>query len=164
MATLNLGVREMPYAAVFSRAARVPKGRTVSRAQMAYGAGGKTTGEVAKILEARYGVMRAFFDMEKEKTVIPAISQSVKGALISLMNNQPGKIDIFASGMERIQAGFKESLSMRRYDGLLKGVPTAASLRGVSHRFKQPYARRGSRPSFIDTGLYQSSFVAWMDV
>jgi hypothetical protein len=38
-----------------------------------------------------------------------------------------------------------------------------AALHGVSHRFKHPYARRARRPSFIDTGLYQNSFAAWVD-
>jgi hypothetical protein len=42
------------------------------------------------------------------------------------------------------------------------GVPTKASLDGVSHRFKNKRGAPG-RPSFSDTGLYEDSFVAWID-
>jgi hypothetical protein len=37
-------------------------------------------------------------------------------------------------------------------------------MRGVNHRFMHPYARRPSRPSFIDTGLYVANFTAWVDM
>jgi len=41
------------------------------------------------------------------------------------------------------------------------GVPTRAALMGVNSRLKK---RRGKRrPSFRDTGLYQASFMAWVD-
>jgi len=43
----------------------------------------------------------------------------------------------------------------------IPGVPTKAALRGVNHRLKHPYRRRGARPSFVDTSLYMSSFKAW---
>jgi hypothetical protein len=170
MATLHLGVHDIAYAAAFappSPGKRVlPKGfrriRTKSKAQQAYGSG-KTTGDIAEILESRYKIMRVFFDMEKAPVIIPAVVDSMKGAVVNMMMGQPGPMVPTAQAMETIKTRFKTNLSMRRYDGKIRGVPTEAARLGVSHRFKRPYARRPERPSFIDSGLYQSSFTAWME-
>ncbi len=40
------------------------------------------------------------------------------------------------------------------------GVPTQAALEGKNSRLKQEKGPR--RPSFIDGGLFKSSFVAWI--
>lgn len=157
---LVLGVHDMSYAAQFHTSAGKAK-RGMSKAQTAYGKG-MTTGDVAQILEARYGIMRAFVDMNKDD-ILNSIQSSMVGAVINIVNGQPGAISPGAQAMADIETKFKESLSNRAYDGVLKGVPTLASQRGVSHRFKKPYARRAARPSFIDTGLYQSSFTVWQE-
>jgi hypothetical protein len=39
---------------------------------------------------------------------------------------------------------------------------SAAADAGVNHRKKRPYAKRDARPAFVDTGLFVSSFRAWM--
>jgi hypothetical protein len=64
---------------------------------------------------------------------------------------------------DKIETRFKQNLRRRRYDGVIPGVPTQTSLKGVSHLFMKPYARHGFRPSFIDTGLYMNSFRAWVE-
>jgi len=136
---LHLGVTELPYAA----------------------AGGKTTGDVAEILEAKYHVVEVFYEENKE-TVVSALEDSLQGALESLIMGAPVSIAPLAGGLSKIEERFKKFLSNKEMDRLgVPGVPTAASLAGVSHRFKRPYARRAPRPSFIDTGLFQSSFKAW---
>jgi hypothetical protein len=160
MNTLHLGVHDIAYAAQFTPPPTKP-GRSFSKAQTAYGTG-KTTGDIAKILEARYGVMAAFWGLEKSN-IIDNLETSMAKAIKNILLGQPGVIEPTAEAMEKIKANFKRSLSQRRFDGLIRGVPTMAAQRGVSHRFKKPYALRASRPSFIDTGLYQSSFTAWMD-
>ena len=160
MMQLVLGVHDMGYAAQFHTSAGAVK-RGKSKAQAAYGKG-KTTGDVAQILEAKYHIMRTFFDMNS-KDIATAIEKSMVGSVINMVNGQPGPIKPDAQAMSDIETAFKQALSMRAFDGVINGVPTQASLGGVSHRFKRPYAKRAARPSFINTGLYQSSFAAWTE-
>lgn len=121
-----------------------------------------TTGDVATILEAKYGVMQAFYTAH-QSDVADAIGNSLKGAVESLMMGGPPRLDAFGSGMSKIEDMFKQFLAQKEIERLgVPGVPTEAALHGVSHRFKNPYKRRPARPSFIDTGLFQSSFKAWI--
>jgi hypothetical protein len=64
-----------------------------------------------------------------------------------------------------IEERFKDFLSLQEMDKLgVPGVPTEAAKKGKSSRFKRRRSKGGApRPSFIDTGLYQSSFKAWVD-
>jgi hypothetical protein len=158
--TLVLGVHDIAYAGQFHTSSGAVK-RGKSKAQAAYGKG-KTTGDIAQILEAKYHIMRTFVEMNKND-IISAIEKSMVGSVINIVNGQPGPIAPDAQAMSDIENAFKNALSMRAFDGLIKGVPTAASLGGVSHRFKKPYASRPARPSFVNTGLYQSSFTAWTE-
>jgi hypothetical protein len=177
MTTLNLGVYDVPYAVdvTFGRASRR---YTVTRAQRGYGTN-KTTGLIAEVLEGRYGIMRAFYENRKNEVIIPAVVDAVRGSAINVMMGQPGPIDVTAEAMSTIEASFKESLSMNRYDQWIpRGgqfpIPTLASGRntrsnfgtGRSVRFKGGWhlfkGRKASRPSFINSGLYQSVFAAWM--
>jgi hypothetical protein len=166
--TLNLGVHEIAYAAQFAehvtmsgKARKRPK--VFSAAQKAYGAG-KTTGQVAEFLEDRYGIMRAFYDHRGGRIAVLGLETATRNAILNMMMGQPGAIDVTAETMQNLATEFKKSLSERRYDQWINAgrVPTKAALAGVSHRFKFPYKKRPERPSFIDTGMYQSSFVAWM--
>jgi hypothetical protein len=169
---LHLGVHDMAYAAQFhskaspsTSAQKAKRGMSAAhastRAQQAYGKG-MTTGEVAGILEAKYHLMETFWSMNRQ-TIAASIQQSIGGAITNVINGQPGPILLTAQAISDIETAFKQALSARAFDGRIAGVPTQASLAGVSHRFKQPYAKRGSRPSFIDTGALQSSFAVWVD-
>lgn len=141
MTTLHLGVVDVPYA----------------------DAGGKTTGDVAEILEAKYHVMRIFFQLN-DKKIVKYLEDGVRGHVENIIMGGPASGAPFAEGLGKIESRFRDFLSRKEMDSLgYPGVPTAAALRGVSHRFKKPGSRRAPRPSFVDTGLFQSSFRAWVD-
>lgn len=140
MPVLHLGVIDVPYAR----------------------RSGKTTGDVAEILEAKYHIMEVFYQ-QNEALVARSLEKSVAGALESLLLGAPSSIDAFGAGTSGIEDRFKQFLSRREVEKLgYPGVPTQAALRGVSHRFKGKRSGK-RRPSFIDTGLYQSSFKVWVD-
>ena len=137
---LHLGVAVLPYASP----------------------GRQTTGDVAGWLESKYGVMGKFYERH-EQDVANDLAESVKNAAEAMMMGAPATLDPFGAATSQIETRFKQFLSNKEMDALgVPGVPTAASLKGVSHRFKRPYVRRGPRPSFVDTGTYQSSFKAWL--
>jgi hypothetical protein len=151
---LHLGVVDIPYA-------QAPK-----RHQRKAGTGGtQTTGDVAGWLENRYHVMEIFAE-EKGDKIAAALEDSLAGALESAfmgaanMNNY----DPTGKAMTDIEDAFKVFLSSQEIEKLgYPGVPTQAAQDGVNRRLKHPYQKRAARPSFIDTGLYQSSFKAWID-
>jgi broad specificity polyphosphatase/5'/3'-nucleotidase SurE len=143
--TLHLGVVVSPY-------------RSNSRKSRSL-----TTADVARILEAKYGLMAAYFRVH-EKDVAGAIEQSVQGAIETLMlGGSP--TDPWAAGMQTIQQGFRDFINSKEAEKVgIPGTPTKAALMGVNHRFKHPYARRNPRrPSFRDTGLFVASFRSWVD-
>lgn len=116
-----------------------------------YDDGGATTGFVAKELEAEYGIMGHFVDMNADK-----IARMLAGDLRDALEGNP--LD-FKDTCEQMESDFKQALSSRAFDGIT-GVPTMAAQLGISHRFKNKKNKKGSRPSFIDTGAYQQSFRA----
>lgn len=128
-----------------------------------YSNGGKSTHEVARILEDKYGVIGYFYRTHKPD-VKSALTESVRGAIDNLIMGAPSSVSPFAEGTDKIETAFRQFLSNAEMDGHIDGVPTKASLAGYSKRFKQKSKKdRGRRPSFIDTGLYQSSFRAWVE-
>jgi hypothetical protein len=141
MPTLHLGVFDQPYAK----------------------AGSTTTGDVAQILEAKYGLFSAFVEMH-EKVINHVIEQSLQGAIETMLAGGPtGPERGFEAATTELEELFRDAIDMQSYDGKLPGVPTGAALRGVRHSYKRPYVKRDPRPSFFDTGLLSSSFHAWVD-
>lgn len=148
--TLHLGVVEIPYG---------------------YDAGGKrrtknvkiaaTTGDVATILEAKYHIMQTFFDRNSSE-IAGYLENGVSGAMESVLMGAPIPADVFGSANEKIATRFQKFIDDKEMDGIVAGVPTKASLKGVSHRFKGKRSVPG-RPSFQDTGLYETNFKAWID-
>jgi hypothetical protein len=122
-----------------------------------------TTGDVAKILEDKYGVMAAFYKVHGADVVVPAMEVSLGGAMESLMMGRP--VNPWDRGAQMIQAGFRDFISSREAERVgIPGTPTKAALAGVNHRLKHPYRRRNaSRPSFRDTGLYMNSMRVWVE-
>jgi hypothetical protein len=71
-------------------------------------------------------------------------------------------VDPYASAGQNIENAFRQFLSLKEMDKLgVPGVPTQAALEGRSKRFKSGKGP-APRPSFIDTGQYQSTFRAWV--
>lgn len=135
-----------------------------SRGFGSYGSG-KNTREVAEELEAKYKIVETFVDME-EDFIIDILENSLADDVEKIIANL-GKIPrtgISTRETDRIENKFRYYIQSEKFNGVIPGVPTLASLRGVSHLLPQPYSRKNpSRPSFQDTGLYKSSFRVWVE-
>lgn len=167
--TLHLGVVDVPYVhrePPAKQRARLAKNAARPKAKPTHAeADEKTTGDVATILEAKYGIMEAFFE-NKEAEVVGALEESLGGVLEDVLSGAaPASVNPFGAGCAKIEESFKDFLSSREAETIgIDGVPTEAARRGVNHRKKHPYAKANvRRPSFIDTGLYQASMKAWVD-
>jgi hypothetical protein len=129
-----------------------------------YAEGAKSTGDVAEILESKYEVMGKFAE-KHEQDIAGDLENSLEGVLENMMLGGPtvAPDQAFAAGTSAIEHRFKQFLSLKEMDSLgVPGVPTQAALAGKSKRFKSGYGPK-PRPSFIDTGLYQANFKAWID-
>lgn len=141
MLTLHLGVSELPY----------PDDRD-----------GTTTGDVAEFLERKYHVMEVFYN-EHEQDVADALAEGMKDVLEAVIMGASPPADPFLAGTSEIEHLFQRFIESGEMETLgYPGVPTQAALEGRSLRFK---AKRGPsrRVSFYDTGLYVSSFKAWIE-
>jgi hypothetical protein len=141
MPTLHLGVVDEPYAK-----------------------GGKTTGDVANILEEKYGLFSAFVEMHAP-VIQHVVENSLQGSIETMLMGGGGSAgaSYLSTATTELEELFREAIDMQSYDFKLPGTPTKAALRGVKHAYAKPYARRDPRPSFFDTGLLSSSFKAWVD-
>lgn len=121
-----------------------------------------STGDVAEILEAKYGVMQAFYRAHQSE-ITQGISESLRDAFEALASGHV--IDPWGASMQSIQTQFRDFISSGQAERVgIPGTPTAAALRGVNHRLKHPYRKSNPRrPSFRDTGLYMASMRAWVD-
>lgn len=148
MPRLHLGVIDVPYVNAPSPRQRKVRASTV------------TTGDVAGWLEDEYHIMEVFFN-EKQAKIAADLEKGMQSSLEALLMGAPSTLDPFGSATSKIEDTFKTFLSMKEMEKLgIPGVPTVAALTGKSARHKR---RRGKRrPSFIDTGLYQASFKAWV--
>lgn len=159
--TLHLGVIDQPYRtppaqAGLGKTGRPGKKRTAQRRAM-------TTYDVARILEARYHIMETFFEANREE-LTAKIADAYAGAIETALMRNREPVDPGAMGFGALKTRFNKFLDDEELADLgVPGVPTQAALDGVSHRFKRPYQKRARRPSFIDTGLYEASFIAWTD-
>lgn len=163
MLTLHLGVVDVAYSDIDAK-------------------GANTTGEVARILEDKYHIMRIFSE-ENWALIEAAVTDALEGEMetartknrkLSLSNLYTQKIDQrfreFLSNREiepifpfEIQAA-KEGISHRFKDARNRNVSLRAILKGQAQSYKKVLAmKRASRPAFIDTGLYQQSFISWID-
>lgn len=147
-ATLHLGVVDMPY----------------------NDEDGTTTGEVAEYLENKYHLMELFFEENKDK-IAKALEHALAGSLENMLMGGPVVANPMAGAEQEIKDMFDTYINLREVERLgVPGVPTQAALDGKSSRFKagrnkgkgggQPGTRRSS---FYDTGLYVTSFRAWLE-
>lgn len=127
---------------------------------------GQSVGDVAKILEGRYGIM-AIFAARQSTQIANHLATSLADATEALMMGQP-VANAYAEGTDQIQEDFRKFLDQNG-----TGIITKASEKGVSGRFADKNNTKGLRgpmnsqgqvrPSFIDTGLFQNSFRAWIE-
>jgi hypothetical protein len=160
---LHLGVADLPYSTPESAPRKPPK-KPGKRPRKSIGKSGEvmTTGDVAEILEAKYHVIEHFAQLH-EGDIAHALENSMQGALESVLMGAPVSQDIFGSATSEIEDAFRKMIDSKELDTIgYPGIPTAAAEKGVSHRFKRPYVRRPARPSFQDTGLYETSFKSWV--
>lgn len=155
---LHLGVIDVPYVGretPAQRSKRLKKGGQPP-------AGAKTTYDVAKILESKYHVMENFAHRYRSEMAAELVS-AINGRMENLLMGAPVSQAPFGEAESAIKNMFSKFLENREMDGM-PGVPTKAAIAGISHRFKKKRkADIYGRPSFIDTGLYESSARAWID-
>lgn len=168
---LNLGVIDIPYvdAPAAGSGKKPPKnpGRKVRpRPHKSHEAKYRsvTTGDVAQWLENQYHPMEHFFELHGDE-IADDFANSLAGAIETFFMGGPANLDVYGGATSKIEDRFKQMLSNRELDSLgYPGIPTAAAQAGVSHRHKSGYTKgKVPRPSFIDTGLYQASFKAWIE-
>jgi len=139
--TLHLGVIELPH----------PGGDKT----------GLTTGDLAEILESKYGLYSVFLDANLEK-IEEQIAESLRDAIDNVLAGAPLPENPFADAQQEIVSDFVTFLDTSEIEKIgVRGTPTEAALKGVNHRLK---LRKGPRrPSFIDTGALRASTAAWVD-
>ena len=120
------------------------------------------TVEVAKILEAKYGLFSAFYT-KHQTDITQLLVDALAGALENLHMGAPVPSSPFDASMQKLQGLFRQFLYTSEVEQMgIEGVPTKAALEGVSHRTKKKtYGHR--RPSFIDTGTLELAFRSWME-
>lgn len=154
---ISLGVVDVPYA--YEQEILGKKGKPLKKKRKVKKS--ITTGEIAEILEAKYGIMGVFFDRHGQE-IADFVADAYEGALENVLTGGPFNPNPGQEGFEKIDQLFRDFLSNNEMAQLgITGVPTEAAKAGVSHRFAHPYAERPSRPSFIDTGQYQTMFRSW---
>ncbi len=124
--------------------------------------GTANTVDVAKILEAKYGLFTAFYTRH-EQDIKALLIDSLAGALENLHMGGTAPANPFDASMQKLQALFRQFLFTSEIERMgIEGVPTQAALDGVSHRKKsKKYTTR--RPSFIDTGTLELAFRSWIE-
>lgn len=164
--TLRLGVIDVPYAneAQHEKIPQAEKGKANKPLKPKTEGGTQTTGDVAEILEAKYHIMDTFA-FARLPDIAKELEQSIAGSLETLMMGGHPNSNPFKSAESAITAMFKQFLATADIEHMgIEGVPTQAAKNGVNHRLKHPYAKSNPRrASFIDTGLYSQSFVAWIE-
>ncbi|VWD20778.1 hypothetical protein [Burkholderia contaminans] len=142
MPTLYLGVIDVAYTAAGAKP-------------------GVTTGDVATFIEDEYHVMRVFLEMYEEE-IGELLANEIAGEIESIAQGKPvGRLALDVS-TGKIGELFRDFLDAREWKQASAQAVTAAD-EGVNHRKKRPYAAENpARAEFIDTGLYQASFRAWV--
>ena len=143
MLVLHLGVVDVPYP-------NDPKG--------------KSTGDVAEILEAKYHVMQHFWDTRGSE-VCDALAEDMMDAFADRASGRNIDTPDFTAATSKMHQMFNEFIDRRGMDGMELDVPTTAARLGINHRFLHPYSRHNpERPSFKDTGTYAASMLAWIEL
>jgi hypothetical protein len=162
--TLHLGVIDIPYsnATPPRKIAQAKKGKKNKPLKPKSDAAAKTTGEVAEILEDKYGILDTFA-FARLPDIAKALEDSIAGELETLIMGGQAGANPFQSAESSITTMMKKFISAQEIEHMgIAGVPTQAAMNGVNHRLKHPYAKKNERrPSFMDTTLYWQTLRAW---
>jgi hypothetical protein len=122
-----------------------------------------TAEDVAAILESKYKIIDTFTEMYAAQIQYTILSQfeKVAGDVLSGGRRRGDLGSILKPATKQIEVMFRQFLDKEEMNGRAPGVPTKAALAGVRHG-RGSKTRTGSRPSFIDTGIYRASFRAWV--
>ena len=131
---LHLGVVEVPYAE-----------------------DGQDTGDVATILEEKYGIMQGFADKNIDQ-ITEMIEDGVAGAIESVMAGAPENFDVFGSAMSNIEDRFHDYIDNEEHGIRTKSKESPKA----GARKKRQYRRVESKTTFVDSGLYRLNFKAWV--
>jgi hypothetical protein len=145
MAVLNLGVLDVSYSD--------PDNKNLS-----------TTGEVAEFLEETFEVIGTFYELYGQR-IADEITSVMANEISAMAKGEPLGGQPIQSAMEKIRTWFMNYLDQGEYEATT-GIKIGTAQQGVSHRFKDVQnleGKRGSRPAFVDTGLYQAAFRAWIE-
>ena len=140
MPKIHLGVLDQPYADRDSQ--------------------GETTGDVAGYIENKFHVMRIFVE-ESMDDIALEVEKRLVGEIESLVQGRPS-IESPVVEFPKIEMMFRDFLDSNEIQTILTHRIEAAD-KGYSTRKKKKGEVRKPRQAFIDTGLYQTSFRAWMD-
>jgi hypothetical protein len=133
---LSLGVVEVPYADIT----------------------GQDTGEVASLLEAKYGVMQGFVDRNMDH-IAGSIEDGIAGALESVLAGAPENFNVFGSAMSNIEDRFHDYIDREEH-----GIRTKAKDEPkAGARKKRQYRKASGKTTFVDSGLYRNNFKAWIN-
>ena len=165
-ATLHLGVIDQPYAN-YQAPQKVPqakKGKANKPIKPKSDAGTKSTGEVAEILEEKYGILETFA-FARLPDIAKELENSIAGELENMLMGAPASGNPFQGAESAITTMMKQFIASQAIEHMgIEGVPTQAAIDGVNHRLKRPYVKANPRrPSFIDTSLYMDSMTCWFD-
>lgn len=124
-----------------------------------YGDTSATTFAVAEALEDKYQLFTNFWNLHQD-TIAPEVGEMLAYSIINhIKHGAPLTSGELLGDTMRTFNIFLENEEMAGLS--VDDVPTLAALDGRNSRLKQKYGER--RPSFIDGGLFKSSFVAWID-
>lgn len=159
---LHLGVIDIPYAhdpgATKKRGRKARKGAAAGKPQRVAG-GTQTTGDVAGWLETRYHIVEIFWHLHGAEIAVD-LEDGLAGALETMLMGGPLPTSLFNTAFDKIAERFKTMIDSKELHGIgYPGVPTRASIVGIRSRFKNRLDP--GRPSFQDSGLYETSFRAW---
>lgn len=129
-----------------------------------------TTYEVAKKLEKKYQVMGIFVEKEMNN-IQQVVVDAVLGEIDNMKMGKP-KTTLGNRTLGGIEELFRDFLDADEWQNIT-GKTIMAARMGITSRKKMTIERLlvngfmggdEPRPAFIDTGLYQATFRAWIDV
>ncbi|GGA00440.1 hypothetical protein [Dyella caseinilytica] len=125
------------------------------------GDGTTTTGDVAGYLESRYHIMRIFLE-ENEGFIHDCITNEVAGAIeIIAQGKRVPKLEL-RPAMSRIEERFRDALDSGELHRILPQSQQVSDATLKTSSRKKVMTQTESRQAFIDSGLFQNSFLAWV--